>query len=61
MCTHNQCFERKKKEKHHNVSSENYLFSAVKNCIILHGRVFVMLRAVPVPGQYLSFTYISLI
>ena len=23
-------------------SSENYLFTAVKNCIILNGRVFVM-------------------
>ena len=30
------------KEKHHNFSSENYLFYSRENCSILHGRVFVM-------------------
>ena len=41
-CTHNQCFEQKQ-EKY---LKKNYLkiniFSAVKYCCILHGRVFVM-------------------
>ena len=32
-----------KVEKYHNFSSENYLFTAVKNCSILHGHVIVVM------------------
>ena len=39
MCTHNQCFAQKYEK--YNFSSEN-IFTAVKYCCILHGRVFVM-------------------
>ena len=44
-CTHNQSSEQKKKEKHHNFSSENYPFTAVKIAVyLLHGHVSVMLH-----------------
>ena len=40
--TINVLSKNKKKKTHYNFSSENYFFTAVKNCCILHGRVFVM-------------------
>ena len=40
-CTHNQCFEQNKKNiKKFNLKMN--IFTAVKYCCILHGRVFVM-------------------
>ena len=43
MCTHNQCFEQKKKrKKYYNFSSKNNFFLDVKYCSILHGHVFIM-------------------
>ena len=41
MCTHNQCLSINKK-KYHNFSFENYHFTAVNYCRILHGCVCVM-------------------
>ena len=41
MCTHNQCFRAKKKNIiffHLKIN----IFTAMKYCCILHGRVFVM-------------------
>ena len=38
-CTHNQCFEQKYEKK--NPLKMN-IFTAVKYCCILHGRVYVM-------------------
>ena len=43
MCTHNRCFEQKLQKRQKNyVEITDDLFTAVKNCSILHGRVFVM-------------------
>ena len=44
-CTHNQCFEKKYRKNNKKISSEKYLFTAVKICSLLHGRVNVMHRA----------------
>ena len=46
MCTHNQCFERMRKNImlfHLKID----IFAAVKYCCILHGRVCVMILSVP--------------
>ena len=44
MCTHNQCFEQKK-EKYYNLKIN--MFTVMKYCCILHGRVCVMTGAHP--------------
>ena len=41
MCTHNQCFEKNEKNIIFHLKIE--IFTAVKYCCILHGRVCVML------------------
>ena len=41
-CTHNQLFEQKLEKNIIFFSSEIILFTSVKYCSILHGRVFVM-------------------
>ena len=40
-CTHNKCFEQKY-ENSQKIKLKIVIFTAVKNCCILHGRVFVM-------------------
>ena len=40
-CNHNLCFEQKKKNIK-NFHLKIIIFTAVKNCSILHGRVFIM-------------------
>ena len=49
MCTHNQCFRAKKKTIiifHLKIN----IFTAVKYCCILHGRVCVMSRNLGIAG-----------
>ena len=42
MCTHNQCFTAKKTKKNIIFHLKIVIFTAVKYCCILHGRVCVM-------------------
>ena len=43
MCTHNQCFRAKKTQKKYIIFHlKMNIFTAVKYCCILHGRVCVM-------------------
>ena len=41
-CTHNPCFEQKKKKIVNKFQLKIIIFTAMKNRCILHGRVFVM-------------------
>ena len=41
-CTHNQCFEQKYKKNIIKTHLKIIIFTAVKYCCILHGRVCVM-------------------
>ena len=40
-CTHNLCFEQKE-EKYQTFSTEIAIFTAVKNCTMLHRHVWIM-------------------
>ena len=42
MCTHNQCFMQKKRKRLHLFHLKINIFTVVKYCCILHGRVCVM-------------------
>ena len=44
-CTHDPYFEQKKRKKYEKFSFKNFIiFTAVKNCCMLHECVFVMQR-----------------
>ena len=43
MCTHNQCFEQKNMKNNIFFHLKINIFTAVKYCCILHGRVCVMI------------------
>ena len=43
MCTHNQCFRANKRKNIIIFNLKINIFTAVKYCYILHGRVWVMM------------------
>ena len=51
MCTNNQCF-RAKKKKYYIFYQKINIFTAVKYCCILHGRVCVMFEGVYMQKKY---------
>ena len=51
MCTHNQSFEQQKKNIT-NFHLKIIIFTAMKNCNVLHRHVFVMVESFQLPGLH---------
>ena len=52
--THNQCFEQKKKKKHHNFSSENYRFYSREKLQYITWACFRNVSMFPLEGRGFS-------